>query len=130
MTLNIDFATLTGFTLPYVSITQPFGYGTTATLVRIGNVVFCQGSPINNSNAIPSGETPLSETIPSGYRPVASLGTNSDAMVAGVSTTSTNTLGWRIYNSGQIKVFSSTSIPKANRFVATGTWVTEDAWPS
>lgn len=109
---------------PVVTATLSLGYGMNAGLTRIGNLVILNGTPINTQQ-VGSGETTLTETCPSGYRPTG------NRYVPGVVTTNPGgTCGWQIQPGGTMVIFVPSTITTPNRIMVSAVWLTNDSWPS
>ncbi len=108
----------------YSSVSQGLGYGISVTLARIGNVVVLYGSPIT-SNSLPTVETSLPETIPSGYRPV-----NPAAINALCGSETDKFASWWVSISGAMS-FIATGMNNAGakRLNISAVWITQDEWP-
>lgn len=128
---NIDFTT---FDTPamnfghYIRRAQALGYGISdANLSRIGNIVIVSRSVIT-SQAIPTTESTLIETIPSGFRPASGdIGT-----ITGLSGSTSGAFAtWYVANSGSIHIISKgLDWSGAKRINILGVWITQDEWPN
>lgn len=125
---NIDF---TSFSIQdlnfghYTRTTISLGYGISAILARIGNLVFLQGTPIIN-NALPTTETSLTETIPAGYKPITGTAINA---LCGSETGKFAT--WWVTSNGAMSLIATGFTSTASRRVnVSSAWVTQDEWPS
>lgn len=125
---NLDFASFSIQDLNfghYTRTTISLGYGVSAILARIGNLVFLQGTPIIN-NVLPTTETSLSETIPAGYKPITGTAINA---ICGSETGKFAT--WWVASTGAMSLiatgFTSTAPRRVN---VSSAWVTQDEWPS
>ena len=114
---------------PIKTATFNLGYGMSATLNRIGNMVVVNGSPIN-STALPSGETSLGETCPAGFRPTGNMYVIG-AIVTGPSNDA-DSCGWLVKQNGSMTLYvpGTTNIPVPNRVCVSGVWFTNDSWPA
>lgn len=126
---NIDFTTFSVQDLNfghYAGInTFSLGYGITARLSRIGNLVIIQGSPITNQS-LPAIETTIAETIPAGYRP-----TNPSSINAICGSEPGKYVTWWIAANGTISMVATSFTGTASRRInISSAWFTQDEWPS
>lgn len=127
--VSIDFTSITDQAsgMPIFKKTGvAMGYGMSATLTRSGNQV------IVSMNTVPSAvaavdSTSLSETFPAGFRPAA----NTTGIVIGHGAVSTaNQSGWLVNPNGSMTFSNINSVTGATRVYGTGTWFTDNAWPT
>lgn len=128
---NIDFTT---FDTPamnfghYIRRSQALGYGVSdVNLSRIGNIVIVSRSVIT-SQALPTTESTLIETIPSGFRPASGdIGT-----ITGLSGSTSGAFAtWYVVNSGSMHVISKgLDWRGTKRINILGVWITQDEWPN
>ena len=125
---NLDFASFSVQDLNfghYTRTTVSLGYGISAILARIGNLVVVQGTSIT-SNALPSTETSLTETIPAGYKPIAGSAIN-----AICGSESDKYVTWWVSSAGALSLVATSFTGSYSRRVnVSSAWITQDEWPS
>lgn len=103
-----------------VKTNVPLGFGSLATLTRIGNIV---NLVIKGPYKPSSGYHSLTETIPLGFRPSVDTGIAATGMVDGVGTVIP--IGWNVFKDGRIDSAGGTGAQLT--VYATATWFTDDA---
>lgn len=104
------------------------GYGITATLTRIGNVVNISINS-NQTSSRPDGRASLSETIPAGYRPTNTQTAASNAYQAN-NLNADRYMVMFFYSSGAIESLSKNMTSGSITVALSATWLTSDAVPS
>ena len=130
---NIDFTTFDTVDLNFGLLVVrriPMGYDLSADLFRLGNLVVCAASSVT-SRSLPSGEIPLGETIPSGFRPITSEESGWSMCITGLSGSNAGWATWTVSKAGGMSFNSSglafTGGKRVNIF---GAWITQDNWPA
>lgn len=112
----------------YIRRSQALGYGISdANLSRIGNIVIVSRSVITSQD-LPTTESTLLETIPSGFRPASGdIGT-----ITGLSGSTSGAFAtWYVANSGSMHIISKgLDWSGAKRINILGVWITQDEWPN
>lgn len=125
---NIDFENFSASDLNfkhYTKKTISLGYGVSVTLARIGNLVVIQGTSIM-SNALPTVETSLAETIPAGYKPISVSSINA---ICGSETGKYAT--WWVSINGELSLIATGFTGASTRRVnVSSAWITQDEWPT
>ena len=103
-----------------VKTNVPMGFGSLATITRIGNIVTLV---IKGAYKPSTGFRNLTETIPLGFRPSVETGISATGMVEGQGTVIP--LGWNVSSNGQMS--SSGGNGSQLTVYATATWFTDDA---
>lgn len=109
--------------LPTASVTDtPFGYGYTANLLRIGNIVLMSSWQAFRQNVSDGSE--LTEKIPEGYRP-----TNTFFVARTyVDGSSFRSVSWRIRPNGSMQIFGNAAAN--DTCLLYQVWVTNDDFPT
>ena len=133
MSFNVDFATFDTVDLNFGHLVVrniPMGFGLSADLFRLGNLVICAASSVT-SRSLPSGEIPLDETIPSGFRPITSEGAGWFMCITGLSGSNAGWATWTVSTAGEMSLNSSgLAFNGAKRVNIFGAWITQDNWPA
>lgn len=103
------------------------GYGVTATLTRIGNLVNISINS-NQTSSRPDGRASLTETIPSGYRPTNTQIAASNAYQAD-NLNADRFMSMFFYASGAIESLSKNMTSGSITVALSATWLTSDAVP-
>lgn len=103
-----------------VKTNVPLGFGSLATLTRIGNIV---NLVIKGPYKPSSGYHFLNETIPLGFRPSVDTGIAATGMADGVGTVIP--IGWNVFKDGRAESAGGTGVQLT--VYATATWFTDDA---
>lgn len=130
---NIDFTTFDTVDLNFGHLVVrriPMGYGLSANLFRLGNLVVCAASSVT-SRSLPSGEIPLGETIPSGFRPITSEQSDWPMCITGLSGSNAGWATWTVSKAGGMTFNSSgLAFEGGKRINIFGAWITQDNWPA
>ena len=123
---KIDFTTLKYLSgMPVAKTTLSVGYGGTIPMYRIGNLVIINYFTIQTGNPGSAGTwSSLTETIPSGYRPIAEV----VVYGAGYDNVDYGPRAWSFNTNGSM-AFLSLRDGTNKRFYISVTWITRNAFP-
>lgn len=112
----------------YQKTSVGLGYGVTATLTRIGNIVNMSINS-NQTSSRPDGRANLTEMIPVGYRPISSQVVDAHAYVADNLNADRYMLMF-FYQNGSISSLSKNMTSAPLTIALAATWLTSDAIPT